>query len=126
MIRENLKRLLVVNQDIEVCNFVKMFFEQRGFQVYRAHDIREAIQIAQAETPEVILLDVPSHLLEEAMTSLPKITDIVPESKVLITATVHDDVSIMRAKSLGAARLISKPLVLEDLEEAIIRCSNEA
>ena len=88
MIRENLKRLLVVNQDIEVCNFVKMFFEQRGFQVYRAHDIREAIQIAQAETPEVILLDVPSRLLEEAMTSLPKITDIVPESKVLITATV--------------------------------------
>ena len=33
---EQMKKILVVDDEIEICNFVKMFFEKRGFEVYQA------------------------------------------------------------------------------------------
>ena len=114
------KKLLVVDNEAEVCNFVKMFFERRGFRVLRAHGASEAVSLAKEHQPHIILLDVRMKQSEDGISVLPKIRHASPQSKVLMTTAVDDKISMTRAKLLGAARYITKPLVLEDLEEAVM------
>lgn len=115
------KRLLVVDDEKEICNFVKMFFEQRGVKVLQASNAGEAVAAASGFKPHVVLLDVMMKGSEDGLTTLPRILQVVPDAKVLMTTGVDDEISIVRAKSLGACDYITKPLVLEDLEATVFR-----
>ena len=115
------KRLLVVDDETEICNFVKMFFEQRGLKVLQAANAEEAVAGATAFQPHIVLLDVMMKNSEDGLATLPRIREAVPTARVLMTTGVDDEISIVRAKSLGAVDYITKPLVLEDLEATVFR-----
>lgn len=119
------KRLLVVDDEIEICNFVKMFFEQRGVKVHQAVNAEEAVAAAGSFDPQVVLLDVMMKNSDDGLTTLPRIREVVPKARVLMTTGVDDEISIVRAKSLGASDYITKPLVLEDLEATVFRYLKE-
>ena len=119
------KRLLIVDDEIEVCNFVKMFFEQRGVKVLQAVNAEEAVAAARSFDPHIVLLDVMMKGSEDGITALPRIREAAPKARVLMTTGVDDEISIVRAKSLGASDYITKPLVLEDLEATVFRYLKE-
>jgi two-component system OmpR family response regulator len=119
------KRLLVVDDEKEICNFVKMFFEQRGIKVLQASNADEAVAAAASFSPHVVLLDVMMKGSVDGLTTLPRIREVAPDAKVLMTTGVDDEISIVRAKSLGACDYITKPLVLEDLETTVFRYMKE-
>ena len=119
------KRLLVVDDEIEICNFVKMFFEFRGIRVLQASNAEEAVSSAASFQPHVVLLDVMMKNSEDGLTTLPRIREAVPKAKVLMTTGVDDEISMVRARSLGACDYITKPLVLEDLEATVFRYLKE-
>lgn len=125
MAAAELKRLLVVDDESEICNFVKLFFEQRGVKVLQAANSEEAIAAATAFQPHIVLLDVMMKKSEDGITTLPKIREVAPDARVLMTTGVDDEISIVRAKSLGASDYITKPLVLEDLEATVFRYLKE-
>jgi DNA-binding response OmpR family regulator len=50
-------RIMIVDDEPETVNAVKMVLEHGGFQVLVAVDGEEAIQKAEAELPDIILLD---------------------------------------------------------------------
>jgi DNA-binding response OmpR family regulator len=120
------KRLLVVDDEIEICNFVKMFFELRGVRVLQASNAEEAVSGAASFQPHVVLLDVMMKNSEDGLTTLPRIREAVPKAKVLMTTGVDDEISMVRARSLGACDYITKPLVLEDLEATVFRYLKES
>jgi two-component system OmpR family response regulator len=120
------KHLLVVDDEKEICNFVKLFFETRGFTVHQAYDGEEAVQIAEKIQPHIVLLDINMKLAEDGLLALPRIRTVSPKSKVLMTTGVSDEISIVRAKSLGATDYLTKPLILEELEAKVIRESRDA
>lgn len=120
--REGKKRILVVDDEFEICNFVKMFFELRGFDVARAQNGADALAAAQKHSPHIVLLDV--HLSgsgEDGLSLLPKILEASPSTKVVMTTGVDDEASIQRARSLGAVDYLTKPLALEELEATVSR-----
>ncbi len=119
------KRLLVVDDEIEICNFVKMFFEHRGIKVLQAVNAEEAVAAAGSFNPQVVLLDVMMKGSADGLTTLPRIREAAPKARVLMTTGVDDEISIVRAKSLGASDYITKPLVLEDLEATVFRYLKE-
>lgn len=119
------KRLLVVDDEIEICNFVKMFFEQRGLKVLQASNAEEAVAGAASFQPNIVLLDVMMKKSEDGLTTLPRIREAAPQARVLMTTGVDDEISMVRAKSLGASDYITKPLVLEDLESTVFRYLKE-
>lgn len=119
------KRLLVVDDENGICNFVKMFFEQRGLKVMQASNAEEAVAAAGSFRPNIVLLDVMMRGSEDGLTTLPRIRETVPDAVVLMTTGVDDEISIVRAKSLGAKDYITKPLVLEDLEATVFRYLKE-
>jgi DNA-binding response OmpR family regulator len=52
------KKILVVDDEQMTRNLAKTFLEKHGFQVVVAKDGEQAIEIAQEEIPDLILLDV--------------------------------------------------------------------
>ena len=116
----NKPRLLVVDNEMDVCNFVKSFFEMRGFDVLTAFNGDEALKVLEHVRPDLIILDVVMRTEQEGLEYLPKVKKMSPESKVVMITGVDDKESIETAKKLGADDYITKPLVLEGLERAIV------
>ena len=51
-------KILIVDDERDVCDFVKNFFEERGFEVLTASNGKEALPIAEKEEPLIVLLDI--------------------------------------------------------------------
>ena len=113
-------RLLVVDNEMDICNFVKSFFEMRGFDVLTAFNGDEALKVLEHIQPDLIILDVVMRTEHEGIEYLPKVKKMSPSSKVVMITGVDDKESIETAKKLGADDYITKPLVLEGLERAIV------
>ncbi len=110
------KRILVIDDEPEICNFVKMFLETRGHTVEQSFSGEDGVETARLFQPHVILLDVNMGDGEDGIATLPKILKVVPNARVLMTTGVDDEMMIVRAKQLGSIDYVTKPLVLEDLE----------
>ena len=53
-----MKKLLVVDDETEICDFLKSFFEEREFEVQTANSGLEALSTVQSGNPQIVLLDV--------------------------------------------------------------------
>ncbi len=113
-------RLLVVDNEMDICNFVKSFFEIRGFDVLTAFNGDEALKVLEQIKPELIILDVVMRTEHEGLDYLPRVRTLSPDSKVIMITGVDDKDAIESAKKLGAVDYITKPLILDGLEKAIM------
>lgn len=111
---------MVVDDEIDICNFVKSFFEVRGFKVITARHGDEALDMLAKEKPQIIMLDLKMRREGEGLEYLPKIKAADPKVKVLMVTATEDDELITKAKELGAEDYITKPLVLEYLENTVL------
>ncbi|MCD4692602.1 MAG: response regulator [Calditrichales bacterium] len=55
---ENTKRILIVDDDIDVLTVIKTILENEGHQIITAKDKNEAIEKAKAEKPNLAICDV--------------------------------------------------------------------
>ena len=112
-------RLLVVDDEIDVCDFLKHFFELRKFQVFTALNGTEAIRLLRKEKPQLVLLDIKMKGID-GIETLKKMREFDKAVKVImVTAVEGDDRKMKAARKFGASEYITKPLVLETLEEAV-------
>jgi DNA-binding response OmpR family regulator len=117
----NVPHLLVVDNEIDICNFVRSFFELRGFYVSTALNGDEALVKISNEKPQLVILDVMMRTENEGLRYLPKIKKAAPLTKVIMVTGVDDADAIEEAKGLGADDYITKPLVLEYLETTVLQ-----
>ena len=113
-------RLLVVDNEMDICNFVKSFFEIRGFDVVAALNGDEAMKILDTVKPELIILDVMMRTDDEGLVYLPQMKKRLPGAKIIMITGVDDKETIDICKKLGADDYITKPLVLEILESTVM------
>ena len=114
-------KLMVVDDERDICNFVKSFFEMRGFRVSAALNGDEAMAMLLKEKPDVVILDVMMRREREGLEYLPRIKKALSSVKVLMVTGVEDADTITTAKNLGADDYITKPLVLEYLENTVLK-----
>ena len=114
-------KLMVVDDEIDVCNFLKSFFELRGFTVCTALNGDDALLVLAKEKPDVVLLDVKMRTETEGLDYLTTIKKALPLAKVIMVTGIDDTETVELAKSLGADDYIVKPLVLEYLESTVIK-----
>ena len=114
-------KLLVVDDERDICNFVKSFCEMRGFEVRTAVNGDEAMLMLQKERPDVVILDIMMRSEREGLEYLPRIKKDLPSAKVLMVTGVEDAGTVESAKKLGADDYITKPLVLEYLESTVLK-----
>lgn len=58
LILASTSKILVVDDEEDILDLLTYNFEQEGYQVFRASDGVEAIQVAERETPDIIVLDI--------------------------------------------------------------------
>ena len=117
----NKPRLLVVDNEIDICNFVKSFFEIRGFEVLTALNGDEAMAVLSEKKPDIVILDIMMRTDEEGLDYLPRMKKALPAAKVLMVTGVDDEKSVEKAKAMGADDYITKPLILEYLENTVLK-----
>ena len=118
-----MQKLLVVDDEIDVCDFVKNFFEDRGFKVLSALNGTEAISIVQRERPDLILLDIKMKGID-GISTLRQIKEVYDAAKVIMVTALDDQDKVEEAYKYGAVDYITKPLILENLEETVAKNLN--
>lgn len=111
-------RMLVVDDEVDVCDFVKHFFEERNYSVTTAFDGEQAVRLVRKHKFDVILLDMKMRKMD-GMEALKKIRELDATVNVIMVTAVNDTDKMEEACKLGACRYITKPLILEDLEDAV-------
>ena len=52
------EKILVVDDDTNICELLRLYLEKEGFEVVMAHDGEEAVAKFESEKPSLILLDI--------------------------------------------------------------------
>ena len=113
-------KLLITDDELDISNFVKSFFEMRGFDVVTALNGDEAMVKLLKEKPDIVILDVMMRWDREGLEYLPQVKKALPSAKVLMVTGVDDKDTIEASKKLCADDYITKPLVLEYLENTVM------
>ena len=51
-------KILVVDDDLNICELLKLYLENEGYTVFTANDGQEAVNTFQAKSPNLVLLDI--------------------------------------------------------------------
>lgn len=117
-------KMLIVDDEIDVCDFVKNFFEERNYTVFTALGGEEALRIIKTQKPDIILLDIKMKKMD-GIETLKRIREIDKNVNVIMVTAVEDRDKMDAAHKLGARDYITKPLVLEELEHTVYERSKK-
>jgi DNA-binding NarL/FixJ family response regulator len=78
----------------------------------------QAVELAQAERPDVVLMDLRMPRMEGAEATR-QIRDELPDTQVLVLTTYADDESLFPALQAGARGYLTKDASAEEIEHAI-------
>ena len=113
-------KLLVVDDENDICDFVKTFFKDRGFHVFTALNGEEALSIAKRERPDLVLLDIKMKGMD-GLAALKHIKELGRSIKIIMVTALDDQDKMREAYKLGACDYITKPLILDYLEETVLK-----
>ena len=113
-----MRKLLIVDDEKDICDFVKNFFQERGYEVLTSSSGEEALEVVKRDKPDLVLLDIKMKGMD-GIAALKHIKDIDKKIKVVMVTALDDQDRINEACKLGACEYITKPLVLDHLEEAV-------
>ncbi len=112
-------RILVVDDDPDILQYVKMNLEREGFEARTASNGADALRLAAEEPPSLILLDVMMPGMD-GLTTLRHLRNDAPTASVPVVMLTARALARDRVKGLelGADDYITKPF---DVEELIAR-----
>lgn len=113
-----MRKILVVDDEHDICDFVSNFLTERGYQVLTALSGEDALAIMKKEKPELAMVDIKM----KGMDGLALLKHMKSHDKnicVIMVTALEDQDSINEATRLGAFDYITKPLELEYLERVV-------
>jgi CheY-like chemotaxis protein len=115
-------KILIVEDEPEVCNYLQSFFGRRGFLVSTTPSGKEALSIIKTSKPEVVLLDLKlaggNDL--DGVEVLKTLRQHDKETKVIIiTGQLLNDKEIEKIRSLGITGYLHKPVELQRLQNIL-------
>ena len=111
-------KLLIVDDEVEICDFLKSFFEERSFIVKTASSGQAALDTAEQFKPNVMLLDIKMPGMD-GIQVLGQVKKKYPKTKVIMVTALETRDKIEECLRLGADNYITKPLSLEYLENDV-------
>jgi DNA-binding response OmpR family regulator len=115
-------RILLVEDDAPVAEFLAEAFQEAGHQTVIAHSGEEALRALRRESPEVVFLD----LILPKMNGIQVLERIrlINETLPVIILTAHPNLEeVAEARRLGVTEVIEKPDVLKQYTDALARVS---
>ena len=120
--RTDLKTILICDDDPVILRLLQVNLELEGFGVLLGHNGEEAVQIAQVEQPDLIILDIMMPRMDgyeacERLKSLDETRDI----PVVFLSAKAQQSDIQRGKAFGVADYLTKPFDPNDLIDVLDR-----
>jgi len=116
---KGIPKILVVDDEPDVCKFVQSYFGRRDMDVSTTPSGTEALTMIREIKPDIILLD---NLLEDitGIEVLQSLREFDKEVKVvLVTGCEFSEQKEKEIRDIGITEYLHKPLVLEDLADVI-------
>lgn len=115
-------KILIVDDDENICELLTLYLEKEGYQVICSHDGQEALEVFKEENPDLIILDImlPGMDGKEVCRHIKRNSD-VPILMLSAKAETFDKVLCLE---LGADDYVVKPFEAKELiarVKAIIR-----
>jgi DNA-binding response OmpR family regulator len=113
-------KLLVVDDEEGIVDFVKRIYSRKGFITFGATDGITAVEIFQKERPEISLIDIHMPFSPiDGVETLHRIKEIDKDAVCIMVTRITENDKVEQSKKWGASAYILKPLELEDLDKAI-------
>jgi CheY-like chemotaxis protein len=114
------RTVLIVEDSDDARYFMRLSLEQLGFLVIEAEDGASAVEIAQVERPDIILMDLSLPILDGlAATQQIRAIDKL-DSVPIIAVTAHQEIDFRtEAKAAGFDAYVTKPIDIDFLGELI-------
>ncbi len=114
-------KLLIIDDEKDICEFEQSYFEKRGFEVLTARTGKSGVNLAKTKKPEVAIIDI--HMAKEmdGIEALQRILAFNPKCKCIMVT--WDKERAGEAKKSGAVGFVIKPNNIEDLEKAVKRAA---
>ena len=117
--------LLIVDDDQTFCTVLANAMTKRGFNVTWAHSVDQALELAEACTPEYAVIDLrlpgPSGL---SLVEKLKVLD--PGTRIVMLTGYASIATAVEAIKLGACHYLAKPSNTDDIEAAFQRAGGDA
>jgi two-component system response regulator ResD len=110
-------KVLVVDDDKNVCDIIRLFFEEQQINMIEAHNGQEALDLVEIESPDIIILDVMMPKLDgfETCREIRKISTV---PIIMLTAKTEEFDRVLGLE-LGADDYVTKPFSPRELVSRI-------
>ncbi|MCX5797148.1 MAG: response regulator [Elusimicrobia bacterium] len=114
------KRILVAEDDLDLLELLRTEFTAQGYETLTAVDGKEALRVALAEKPDLILLDVMMPHIDGYHVASEVTSKLGPESPHIIIMTGRDTIREQGiAMMSGAHEVVQKPFAMADLRRRV-------
>jgi two-component system, OmpR family, response regulator VanR len=114
-------KILLIDDEEQIREFLKDFFEDRDYNVETAFDGLAGFEKFKAGSYDLVVCDMimPNMIGNEV---LRRIKEIKPDQKVIMMTGVREDSMVQKAKDLGCYLYLNKPVRLSELEAKVAEC----
>ncbi|MBE6819356.1 MAG: response regulator transcription factor, partial [Ruminococcaceae bacterium] len=115
------QKIMIVDDDTNISELLRLYFEKEGFQTAIANNGADAIVMAKAEKPDLMLLDIMMPELDgwQVLREIRKFSDM----PIIMLSAKSETFDKVLGLELGADDYIVKPF---DSKEVVARVPNRA
>ena len=114
-----MRRMLIVDDERDICDCLEQFFSTRGFSVVCAYSGEAALKYLAQASADVMLLDIVLPGLS-GIDVLKQVKALAPATQVLVVTAVDQGETREAARRYGAAAYITKPFDFDESTWSVV------
>ena len=113
-------KLLVVDDEPGIIDFITKIFKAKGFITFGATDGKLALEIFKKEKPQICIVDIKMPYSPiSGLDTIRKIKELLPKTKVIALTATNDPRKHQVAEEFGVDEIVEKPIENQVLEDKI-------
>lgn len=105
--------ILIVEDEIEICNAIEIYLKNQGYHVYKAHNGVQGLEIANQETIHLAIVDIMMPIMDGIEMTM-KIREKFDFPIIMLSAK-SEDIDKVTGLNIGADDYVTKPFVPMEL-----------
>lgn len=113
-------KLLVVDDEEGIVDYMKKIYDNKGYITFSATDGAAAVEIFKKERPHISLIDVHMPYSPiDGIETLKQIKEVDKDALCIMVTRITEQDKVNASKEAGAFAYLLKPLAAEDIDKVI-------